>query len=259
MKSKVKNMNSIKKYTKIILILFFNTVLSAQTEKTLSFTSIKLPERKKTFAEFFTGREYKYECGIFDFSAENQVGILKQNEGTVYFNTELKMAGFEADYYSQIYYIYMNDSARKILAENVEKYIEDFEKRNLKTKRKNYKVYGELQIRLEWGSVPSMTDSYGKGQLQCGYRFYKNSPYFTLTVWPVKNLETRKAAATSKSVRIQYYFTKAQAKKLAELLSDENLSEVLKPFIIETEEDSENEKKGTKIPGSADKPLADEY
>lgn len=252
-------MNSIKKYAKFILIISLNAVLSAQTEKSLSFTSIKPPARKKSFAEFFIGREYKYECGNFDFSAENQVGILKQNEGTVYFNTELKMAGFEADYYSQIYYIYMNDSARKVLAENVEKYIEDFEKRNLKNRGKNYKVYGELPIRLEWGSVPSMTDSYGKGQLQCGYKFYKNSPYFTLTVWPVKNLETRKAAATSKSVRIQYYFTKAQAKKLAELLSDENLSEVLKPFIIETEEASDNGKNGAKISESADKPLADEY
>lgn len=249
-------MKIIKKITLISFAMLFSVVFAQESSK---LTSIKPPARKKSFVEFFTGREYKYECGSFDFSAENQVGILKQNEGTVYFNTELKQAGFEADYYSQIYYIYMNDSARKILASNVNQYLSDFENRALKLKGKTYKQYGEVPIRLEWGTIPTMVDSYGNGSLQFGYRFYKKAPYFTLTVWPVKNLETRKAAATSKSVRVQYYFTKAQAKKLAELLSDENLLEVLKPYIAEPTDNSETTTTESETKVDITKPNVDEY
>ncbi len=164
---------------------------------------------------------------------------MEYTEGTVYYNSSLKMAGFKANYYHQIYYIFMNESSRKKIKENVSQYLKDFEEHSLLKKGKTYKAYGKEPIRLEWGTIPSMIDAYGNGQLQSGYRFYKNSPYFTLTVWPVKNLEKNKAAGSAKSIKIQYFFTKKQAENLANLLSNENLAEKLSPY-IKTPEESEN-------------------
>ena len=233
-----------KSFTLIAFFAIFalSTQISAQSADNDIFSEKKLKTIKVNKPKglgLFSRKTINYECGTFSCYAPNQIFKMEEVEGTVYYNSALKMAGFQANYYHQIYYLFMNENSRKKIKENVEQYIKDFGEHSLSKKGKTYKKYGEESIRLEWGTIPSMVDAYGNGKLQSGYRFYNDSPYFTLTVWPVKNLEKTKAAGSAKSVKIQYFFTKQQAEIFANLLSNENLAEKLSPY-LENPEESEN-------------------
>lgn len=238
-----------KKFFVLFIFSAFNAVFYAQRSENDIFSDKKFTEQKETKAKalgFFSRKNFNYECGTFSYYAPNQFFKLEPGEGTACFNSSLKMAGFKANYYHQIYYIFINEATRKKLKSNVEQYIEEFDARQLSKKGKTYKKYGEEPARIEWGTIPSMIDAYGNGKIQFGYRFYDNSPYFTITVWPVKNLESRKAAGSEKSIKIQYFYTKKQAELIAELLSNENLAEKLEPY-FESNENSEYKKMKTQI------------
>ncbi len=229
----------------IVLLAFFaaSTQISAQNADNDIFSEkklINLKNKKPKGLGLFSRKNVNYECGTFSYSSPNQIFKMESGEGTVYYNSSLKMAGFQANYYHQIYYLFMDEDARKKLKENVDQYIADFDTHSLLKKGKTYKQYGAAPVRLEWGTIPSMIDAYGNGKIQFGYRFYGDSPYFTLTVWPVKNLEKNKAAGSAKSIKIQYFFTKKQAETLANLLSNENLTEKLSPY-MEKQENRESE------------------
>lgn len=229
--------------TFVVLLAFFavSTQSPAQNADNDIFSEkkiISLKDEKPKGLGFFSRKNVNYECGTFSYYSPNQIFKMESGEGTIYYNSSLKMAGFQANYYHQIYYLFMNENTRNKLKQNVEQYFADFESHSLLKSGKTYKKYGEAPVRLEWGTIPSMIDAYGNGKIQFGYRFYDNSPYFTLTVWPVKNLEKNKAAGSAKSIKIQYFFTKKQAETIAILLSNENLSEQLSPYMenLETPE-----------------------
>ncbi len=229
----------------IVLLAFFavSTQISAQNADNDIFSEkrfINVKNKKPKGLGLFTRKNVNYECGTFSYSSPNQIFNMESGEGTVYYNSSLKMAGFQANYYHQIYYLFIDENARKKLKENVDQYISDFNTHSLLKNGKTYKKYGEEPVRLEWGTIPSMIDAYGNGKIQFGYRFYGDSPYFTLTVWPVKNLEKNKAAGSAKSIKIQYFFTKKQVETLVNLLSNENLMEKLSPY-MENPENSESE------------------
>lgn len=241
------------KYAKkiFILVVFYaiSTSVFSQNISSDIFSDKKLTSIKNDKPKglgLFSRKIKNYECGTFSYYAQNQISKMESGEGTVYYNSSLKMAGFQANYYHQIYYLFINENTRNKLKENVEQYFSEFETHSLLRKEKTYKKYGEEPVRLEWGSISPMIDAYGNGRIQFGYRFFKDSPYFTVTVWPVKNLEKNKAAGSSKSIKIQYFFTKKQAENLANLLSNENLMEKLSPYIEKIEE-SENSEQGNQI------------
>lgn len=231
-----------KKFLFPVIFSALNAVFYAQNSGSDIFSDQKFIEQKETKAKalgLFSKKNLNYECGNFSYYAPNQFFKLESSEGTVYYNSSLKMAGFRANYYHQIYYIFINEDTRKKMKSNVERYIEEFNARQLSKKGKTYKKYGEEPARLEWGTFSSMIDAHGNGKIQFGYRFFNDSPYFTVTVWPVKNLEKHKAAGSDKSVKIQFFYTKKQAETLANLLENENLSEKLKPY-FENETNSKN-------------------
>ena len=71
-----------------------------------------------------------------------------------------------------------------------------------------------------------------------GYSFENKSPYFTISSFPVVNeYYTQAGEATSReSINVKYYFTKAQAKALIDMLSDEKIAGYLglnKSFVPE--------------------------
>ena len=235
----------------IVLLAFFavSAQISAQNADNDIFSEkkfINIKNRKPKDLGLFSRKNVNYECGTFSYSSPNQISKMESGEGTVYYNSSLKMAGFQANYYHQIYYLFIDENARKKLKENADQYIADFDAHSLLKNGKTYKQYGAAPVRIEWGTIPSMIDAYGNGKIQFGYRFYGDSPYFTLTVWPVKNLEKNKAAGSAKSIKIQYFFTKAQAETLANLLSNENLTEKLSQY-MENPESSAGTESGVEI------------
>ena len=203
--------------------------------------------RKKTNAlqDFFTLGN-KNEMMICDETTLFTTGISgkpAQKDAIIALNTKDGTAGFGSPYLAAYYFIQMDETARHKLARAVDNYYSDFDAKRLERKGKNiYKKYGSIDVKFHWGAVKGSTPNNGTGSLYMGYSFENGSPYFTLMSYPVKNdyYDVVGDSTTRESMTIKYFFTKAQAKDLVTMLSDEKLAEYLgvtKPFIpVEADE-----------------------
>ncbi|MCR4579350.1 MAG: hypothetical protein K5681_03285 [Treponema sp.] len=201
--------------------------------------SIKSAKKKtNAFQDFFTLGN-KNELMICDTSSVFTTGISGkpvQKEAIIALNTEDGTAGFGSPYLAAYYIVQFDENGRKKLAKAVENYLSDFENKRLQRKGKNlYKQYGSVNAKLHWGALKSSTPNNGKGPVYFGYGFENQSPYFTISAFPVKNdyYDVAGESTTRESMNLKYYFTKAQAKELVNMLSDEKLQEYLgftKPF-----------------------------
>lgn len=146
-----------------------------------------------------------------------------------------RLAGFGSKYLLAYYIITMDDTNRRLYSQAVKSYLMDFENKKLERKsRKSFKAYGTGSITAYWGSIKTSTPNYGNGRCYFGYKFVDNSPYFTITIPEVYNLyfENVNKDAEPASMNLTYYFTKAQAKALIELLNENDLNEVFNDYII---------------------------
>ena len=82
-----------------------------------------------------------------------------------------------------------------------------------------------------------MMTSYSKPKVYFGYKFLGKSPYFCIFVLRSPNLnEDLGSSRPPQSVDQKYYFTKAQAEKLSDFLSDESIDALNTPFSEESAE-----------------------
>ena len=186
-------------------------------------------EKKKfNFAEALFGKKFM-ELDEFSVSTPTVTFGIKQKVATFVYGVKSKRFGFGAPYMAAYYYLTFDDTGRNTYIKAVESYLKDFEEKKLdRQSKKTEKIYGFVNSRLDWGSIKSSTPNNGEGSAYLGYTFKDKSPYFTITIYPVGN-EKRLAgddSADAESLLLHFYFTKAQAKQLAEFLSDENVSKV---------------------------------
>lgn len=218
----------------------------AEAEPMTAEDSIKSARRKtNAFQDFFTIGN-KNELMICDQTSLFTTGVSgkpTQKEAIIALNTKDGTAGFGSPYLAAYYIVQMDETARKKLAKAVDDYISDFDNKRLQRKGRNLlKQYGAIDVRLHWGSLRGSTPNNGSGKLNMGYSFENKSPYFTLSTYPVKNdyYDVVGDSTTRESLSLKYYFTKAQARALVEMLSDEALADYLgvtKPFIpVESDE-----------------------
>ena len=118
-----------------------------------------------------------------------------------------------------------------LIAEGFEKYLADFDahvlikNKTMKT-RKMYTSKGNC--RVEWGTIKAMINNYGDAKFHVGYEFKKNSPYFCIIVKDCKNIATDLGSnVAEKSVEVQLYFTKAEARQLLEKIGRERVKQEL--------------------------------
>ncbi|MCR4954424.1 MAG: hypothetical protein K6A43_10155 [Treponema sp.] len=215
-------------------------------ESRTALNNSKTSEEKKkfNFAEAFFGKKF-IDLDEFSVSTPTVTFGIKQKVATFVYGVKTKRFGFGAPYMAAYYFLTFDDAGRQNYIKAVESYLKDFEDKKLDRKsKKTEKIYGYANARLDWGSIKSSTPNNGEGSAYLGYTFKDKSPYFTITIYPVGN-EKRLAgddSADTESLLLHFYFTKAQAKQLAEFLSDENVSKV---FIEEPHaEDEEVESVG---------------
>ena len=73
-----------------------------------------------------------------------------------------------------------------------------------------------------------MINNYGDAKFHVGYEFKKNSPYFCIIVKDCKNIATDLGSnVAEKSVEVQLYFTKAEARQLLEKIGRERVKQEL--------------------------------
>ena len=202
-------------------------------------------KQKNAFQEFFTlgNKDDLMVCDETTVFTNGITGKPVQKDAIVVLNTKDGTAGFGTSYLAAYYYVQMNENARHKFAKAVDSYFSDFENKRLNRKnKKSSKIYGSADVKIHWGSLKSSTPNNGSGPMQLGYAFINQSPYFTLTIMPVKNnyYDVVGESTTVESLGLKYYLTKAQAKQLTDMLSEEKISEYLgisKPFIpVENDE-----------------------
>lgn len=169
-------------------------------------------------------------------------GSIKQQESTIHIRIKDGLAGFGSTYMSAYYIILMNPESRKKLESAYNNYLYDFSNKKLNRKgSKIYKKYGSMNITLNWGTLKSTTPNNGTGEALLGYEFKKNSPYFTITCYPLENkyYDIVGDTTSKESMMLKYYFTKAQVKELLSMITDEKINSALYDITFTNESDYE--------------------
>lgn len=217
------------------------------TQKTKKKTNNKnayaLPNNKNALESFFTFGN-KDDIVIFDqssvFTEKIGSGIKQQTSNIILNAKDTRQCGFGSAYMAA-YYIFLIDSDNKEKITNAyNSYLSDFENKRLNRKdKKSLKAYGEITANYKWGSISMSTPNHGTGKAQLGYEFYKGSPYFVISNYPIKNdyYDVVQDATSPESMRLKFYFTKAQIKDFLEKVSDDKINAVIRSYYPESFEE----------------------
>ncbi len=165
------------------------------------------------------------EAGTFELSTTGFNAKLKKQEATFMLDAKNYNAGFGSPIMAAYYVVLMDQKTRSVFINAVNSYLSDFENKKLNRKdKKSYKRYGKSGATIYWGVIKSQTSNYAYPDAFFGYTFKDKSPYFTITMYPTVN-EKRKVddSVAEESMIVNFYFTKAQARTLADFLAEDNL------------------------------------
>lgn len=153
---------------------------------------------------------------------------LTEQEATYLLRVDSNLAGFGCPVMGVYFIAQFDEDARDKLAKAAHQYFDDFENKKLITKKKVSKnIYGSIEYKLNWGTLPSSTPNNGTGTGYLGYEFVKNQPYFIFWNYAFENkyYEIAGDSTTRESSPVKFYFTRNQLKKLIDTLSEENLEQ----------------------------------
>lgn len=183
------------------------------------------PDNASFMSRLLQGSVKFKEVGNFELSTVALNTKLKKQQATFMLDAKNYNAGFGSPIMAAYYVVLMDQKARSIFINAVDSYLSDFENKKLNRKdKKSYKRYGKSGVTIYWGVVKSQTSNYGYPDAFFGYTFKDKSPYFTITMYQTVN-EKRKVddSVADESMIVTYYFTKAQARTLADFLAEDNL------------------------------------
>ena len=195
-------------------------------------SNVNKKKEKNAFEKFFTfGNKDNFIYGDeFSVFTPGSLGGLKQKKADFMIAPEKQTAGFGSSYMAAYYIVQMNENARTELTNAVNQYFSDFENKKLERKGRNtYKKYGNINVHLDWGTISSSTPNNADGKAMIGYEFINNSPYFSITMYPMHNnhWDVVGDATSIESMSLKYYFTKAQALQFINYLEEDNITKLL--------------------------------
>ncbi len=187
---------------------------------------------KNAFEKFFTfGNKDDFVYGDeFSVFTPGTLGGIKQKKADFMIAPEKQTAGFGSSYMAAYYIVQMNEEARADFINAVNQYFSDFENKRLERKGRNtFKKYGSIDVHLDWGTISSSTPNNADGKAMIGYEFIKNSPYFSISMYPMHNnhWDVVGDATSIESMSLKYYFTKAQALQFINSLEEDNIKKLL--------------------------------
>ncbi len=206
-----------------------STTANGSTSKTAG----KKKKEWNPFEGMFSSKQSKY---IFYDSTPLSTGTIgfgiKARTGELFVDPKTGKVGIQVYYQSSFFDFMFDEKNIALIAEGFEKYLADFESHSLiknhtmKTRRM-YTAKGKC--RVEWGTTKIMINNFGDAQFHVGYEFKKNSPYFCIIVKDAKNIAPDLGSnVAEKSVEVQLYFTKAQAKQFLQLAGRERVQQELR-------------------------------
>lgn len=195
---------------------------------------------KNPFEGFFTPKQNKYNFYATIPLSTGTIGYgIKHREAEVFVDPKTKKAGIQT-YYQTSFFDFMFDQKNiAIIAEAFDKYLQDFEAHNLikNNTMKTRKIYSAKgKCRVEWGTIKAMINNYGDAQFHVGYEFKNKSPYFCIIIKDAKNIAPDLGSnVAEKSVEVQLYFTKAEARQFLDALSIERVKQELTEEVIDND------------------------
>ena len=232
-----------------LIVLTVASVASAKKQPDLYSDKKMHPTDRSNLEKFLGTNRYDIydECAMYITPV---VGKIKAKKGEFIYRRGTDVAGFRIYYDTTAYTLEMAEGPRQTCCDAIDKYIDDFENKRLNKKLKATKTrecYGSAPGYQEFGVIKTAMNYKAKPTLYFGYAFVDKSPYFVIHVASAKNLalEGRASDLPNKETIIQnYYFTRAQAKKLKEFICEDNIglfhakeAEQLKEFNQDAEAD----------------------
>lgn len=201
--------------------------------------NVQVPQKGNAFTRFFTGGQKDIELNQCTLSQKTVTGKLKLEDAIIIYNIETGLIGFSANYQVGTYHVLFNEATRKVFRTAVANYLANFENKTLiRNTKKTYKTYGECPTKIHWSTFTKQLVNHANSKVQFGYEFRNGSPFFSITVLSSENIAHEKSRSTIETnVPLHFYFTKAQASQMAELLSEEKIDEALAPYLNVMEPD----------------------
>lgn len=196
-----------------------------------NYSDAKIKGGKKSFTEQFFGTEKFEKMGEMDLTVKTTFGNPKVRDGYSIYKPHTDMAGFYVRYDTSSYAFFLAKFERNELIRAVDTYFEDFAAKRLDKKaKKSERAYGSVVAYEEFGLNTRMLTNRSKPTVYFGYRFIGKWPYFCIFVPKADNLSKDLGENHADTVIEQcYYFTKAQARALADFLCDDSIDPLYKP------------------------------
>ncbi|MBN2509902.1 MAG: hypothetical protein JXB03_06480 [Spirochaetales bacterium] len=162
------------------------------------------------------------EAGVPQFISKE----MDQRLLETYFHGRTNEVAFKFKYETATNQLFFNHGARIMAINAVDTYFSDFEqKKLLKNENKTRFSYGKYTGRLNWKTLIMQADS--EPELQFGYKFLHDNPYFTVIVKPADNINADTLKTIPGNIEMTLYFTKAQALALKKTISEEYILQEL--------------------------------
>jgi len=123
---------------------------------------------------------------------------------------------------------FWDEAARQRFVTALELYKEDYTARKLTNKHKKTRaIYGKVKGRLEWEVLKYTATRVAYPDIELGYRFMGETPFFSTVMRSAKEEKDDKSSRKLDSHQINMYFTRAQADDLVKLFDQSYLMGLL--------------------------------
>lgn len=190
----------------------------------------KTKNEENFLSKFFTTEVPYKDYDEFEVYYKNTVTKIKNTNAVFAVFKDEDLAGFGVGMTACYYYTFFDRNARNRLIAAGEQYLKDFEEKKLVRKSgKTFRAYDRVNVKVRFGSLKSKANNISNPLAYFGYNFVNKSPYFHITILNGENERYEGNSAYPKeSNAYDIYLTKAQLKRLMELLSDENVYQYVK-------------------------------
>jgi len=135
---------------------------------------------------------------------------------------------YRSDFFT--YHQFWSREGRDIFLKALENYSSDYAARNLNRRdRTSKKSYGAVEGYLAWQMASVTRRVEANMNMEFGYSFKENSPYYAVTQKLTTYVDTISKENDMNSQEITMYFTRAQAQELAALFEQEYLLNLIPP------------------------------
>jgi hypothetical protein len=154
---------------------------------------------------------------------------LDKTEVEVVFHPRLNAVTLEFKYDLLSYRQFWDQAARQQFAAALELYKADYAAQNLKNQyKKTRAIYGKVKGRAEWETFKYGKTRAAHPEIELGYRFIGEMPFFTTFMRSVKEeSDNTDSSQQLDSQQINMYFTRAQADDLVKLFDQSYLMGLL--------------------------------